>query len=1259
MHATRDALEIGLANEVLDGRFRLEETLGHGAAGAVHRARDLARERDVALKRLIEPERQARRRLLGEYLAMRRISHPHVARAFDWGIGGDYFTMELVRGVAFDRFVRDHGAEASLPVLRDLLDGLATIHAHGLVHLDVKPANLLVAGAQHPDARIIDFGLLRRLGSRIHGATGTPAYAAPEVLAGEGRIDGRADLFSLGVVLLEALTGERIAADGSAALLLERPAWIAARLAGLDGVPAELRRLLEALVAHAPDERPGSALDARALAEGEEPRGRWPLVKPKLVGRADALDELRRSIDAVHEGRAAAKPVIRIVGEPGIGKTRLLDRLEIRLRAQGTMTVRSGWTAASAAPFAPFRGLLGELERQLARAPGAEGTGLRAVGELIDEGRDPQRAVRAVADFVLDAVRALRPLRWVVLLEDAHWAGPIGSRLLEELAERLPLAGAALALVLTQRPDADPRPPRPGTVHIGLGPLHHSAVERMAAGMLTARRLQPEITRTLFQASAGNPLSITEMVRSLVLSGVLRTRQGTAYLERPLESVLSARSPASDGLAAALRERMKLLSRAAQKLVGQAAVLGPRIRYDVLSAVSGLEDEAVIDHLMEAFRLGVMERSPEAGGAGLRFTHERVRELTAESLSADQRRTHHRAAADVLLAIGDDELRADAGVHLLRAGDRAAARDHLVAGARDRSRAARLRESIDLYRMALECPAKRRDEGLVRLALGELLRQIGSPEKAERMLRRGLAQVLPRPASAALLERHDLDGVEGGDAKAAGAFLSALGSVSLHRGDLEQARRRYGSALELHTRAGEATEARAVRVNLGVALGSAGDIPAAIELLDEALSPGGEPTELQTVALINLGHFRNLAGQGRRALEAYREALAAARARSDEFMAATVLGNLGEVLHAMGRLTEALEHHQRALEMCERIGDSAGSLNAMNGCGEVLTEIGRDREALEMLERSVGAARRAGSLALLGRALNRLGEGLIRSGDYERADSELHAALVANRRVGEPGPIAWTLKTLGTAALSAGDLRQAETLLREAGEAARQVARPRIQAAVLHHLARIDALRGDLGAARVGLEEALRLFREIAHPAGEARALLALAQLDETEGKDPDERSAAAVEIARAVGGRALLAQARVARAACLARGGRLAAAEREARAAVDELSGRPAAQAIARVRLGSIAAERGRTNRAERELEAAAKSLGRLGRRLAEGIALLAWGSIEYGLGDDEAGDRLGARARAIFERIGAPLLAERARHLSRASPEVPWRVV
>ena len=205
--------------------YRIEELIGQGGMGVVYRAYDLRLKRIVALK-LIVPELALDERFHARFareteLAM-SLEHPNVVPVYDAGDvdGRFYLAMRLVEGADLGALLRTEGAldpARALVICSQVANALDAAHARGLVHRDVKPSNVLLDASEH--VYLADFGLTRRLheqgGSATEGrSVGTPAYLAPEQIEG-GSVDGRADVYSLGCLLYECLTGEAPFARGS------------------------------------------------------------------------------------------------------------------------------------------------------------------------------------------------------------------------------------------------------------------------------------------------------------------------------------------------------------------------------------------------------------------------------------------------------------------------------------------------------------------------------------------------------------------------------------------------------------------------------------------------------------------------------------------------------------------------------------------------------------------------------------------------------------------------------------------------------------------------------------------------------------------------------------------------------------------------------------------------------------------------------------------------------------------------------------
>ena len=298
------------------GRYRIEKELGRGAMGQVFLAYDPQIERRVAIKTiqvfsaLPQGERlSARDRFLREARSAGKLLHPGIVTIFDVGEsdGIPYLAMEFVEGTTLDAFCRDDTL-LPVPVVVGLVSGaaeaLAFAHRHGIVHRDIKPANLMRVG--ETSVKIMDFGLAKNPAtSMTHDGTllGTPNYMSPEQVRGDA-LDGRADLFSLAVVLHELLTGEKPFGGDSISSVLFRIVHEEPREPALhlDRVAPSLGAFLQRALAKNPDDRfeDGVAFAGALRAAGAARRGDAPTRTPPPGPRKD--------LDPPPRGRVAPTP---------------------------------------------------------------------------------------------------------------------------------------------------------------------------------------------------------------------------------------------------------------------------------------------------------------------------------------------------------------------------------------------------------------------------------------------------------------------------------------------------------------------------------------------------------------------------------------------------------------------------------------------------------------------------------------------------------------------------------------------------------------------------------------------------------------------------------------------------------------------------------------------------------------------------------------------------------------------------------------
>ncbi|HET6372770.1 MAG TPA: serine/threonine-protein kinase, partial [Candidatus Polarisedimenticolia bacterium] len=348
---------------LLAGRYRIVGLLGRGGMGEVFRADDLKLARPVALKFLPgELERDPYRlgRLLDEVRIALRVSHPNVCRVHDVGEidGAHFISMEYVDGENLDSLLRRIGRlpqDKAIQAARQLCAGLAAAHDQGILHRDLKPANVMLDG--RGQVKVTDFGLAG-LAGEVRGddvGAGTPAYMAPEQLAGT-EVTTRSDLYALGLLLYEIFTGKPAFDAATRARAASGRQTPPARLSShVHGIDPAVERVIMRCLEPDPADRPASAQAVAAALPGGDPlaaalaAGETP--SPRLVAEAGPSGRLKPSLAvACLAGGIAAmgivialSPRILLVGRVPLGKPpeALAEKARDAIRA-------AGWSAPPA-----------------------------------------------------------------------------------------------------------------------------------------------------------------------------------------------------------------------------------------------------------------------------------------------------------------------------------------------------------------------------------------------------------------------------------------------------------------------------------------------------------------------------------------------------------------------------------------------------------------------------------------------------------------------------------------------------------------------------------------------------------------------------------------------------------------------------------------------------------------------------------------------------------------------------------------------
>lgn len=760
------------------GRYDVTGLIRAGGMGTVYDAVDRDHGTRVALKTLTELDAENLLRFKTEFRAVADVSHPNLVPLYELSCeqGVWFFTMERIDGVEFIEHLRGktagdaptkedettehattrrrnasyvhHPAREptpsmpdSLPRLRgafaELVRGVRALHDAGLLHLDLKPSNVLVDRSGR--VVILDFGLVRAMHdapSRVAPLdgenltiSGTPAWMAPEQFAGEG-IGAPADWYAVGLMLYRALTGVPAFPVASVAVTwfakVHLPPTPPNEL--LPDVPADLSALALDLLHPDPAQRPDGEAVARILSGDPGGRVSERPARSRLVGRRRERAALEAAVDLARLGNAA---LIHLTGPSGAGKSALLQNLRMEARAHGDVLVLRGRCyERESVPYKAFDGMLDELAARLSilRDEDVE----RDLPEWIAElcrvfpvlGSVPAIAARfpgamaavdalSVIELRRRALAAARELftrlaaRRLVILEidDLQWADDDStSLLLELLAEPAPkglliaasfradeaVLSAALAPYFAAVANVRSRKDVTLTA-LDIGPLDRADSERLASVTLAASAVSPaRLASAIADEAGGVPFFVEELAYFAV-------QQHEAGRE------ISTSGITLDGL---LAQRVAALPPGERSLVEVLAIANSPIPLSIAFSVAGIETGVL--RALWSLRGGHFVRATGAGPEDrVELHHDRMRESVAKAMTKERTDQFRLALGRALAQRGTDSpWLFDAVRHLIGVADQLApaervpvARLCLAAGLRAR-RAAAFPLAFECYRAA-------------------------------------------------------------------------------------------------------------------------------------------------------------------------------------------------------------------------------------------------------------------------------------------------------------------------------------------------------------------------------------------------------------------------------------------------------------------------------------------------------------------------------------------------------------------------------
>jgi serine/threonine protein kinase/tetratricopeptide (TPR) repeat protein len=1031
--------------------YRLANKIGSGGMGEVYQAEDTKLGRTVAIKVLPAAANEnltAKRRFLKEAQSASALNHPNIVtiHAIEEAEGLDFIVMEYIEGQTLKAMIERDGA---LPLAKlcdigiQVADALEAAHEIGLVHRDVKSANILVT--PRGLAKVLDFGLakiVRTVADAVNNEAptlvnltdegtvlGTAAYMSPEQTRGEV-LDSRSDIFSLGCVLYEAATRSLPFTGPSMLAVMHAIATTdpAAPSRIRPELPREFDMIIERALAKDKDRRYQSVAEmAEALRSLRATlTGQWsgaPIVYDKdlidsrssaFVGREPELQKLEGLLRQAIDGSGR---VVFITGEPGIGKTSLSDEFLRRARAKYSgllisrgRCVEQYGTGEAYLPFldaigalldGPARERLGAVMRtyaptwcaQLPAAFASTGAFERLQQETI--GATKERMMREMGD-ALGMFATTSPI--VLLLEDLHWADPSSVDLLRHLCQRI--GSQRLLIAGTFRPEDIERSNHPLKGYkaemqahrlceeVALASLGREHIAEYMNATFAPNDFPPELASMIHDKTEGHPLFATNLLQYLSERGDIGRSNAHWSLVRPL-SELDLEAPES--VRSMISKKIDALEDEERRTLQYASVEGAEFLSTVAASLLGVDEvdlEERLAHLQKTHRLIETRGEEDLPDGSLatryRFAHALYQNFLYGDLVAKRRVLLHRQAGEQLIrhyGKRAPQIATQLALHFERGRDFARAIDYLIHAGDNASKLYGNAEAAEHYTHALSLVEKLPEE-----AQAETLVTLYQKRGAVNMALSRFAQSVDDYTS--MLNVQEKLGSPEKQAEALNSL--ALSLFFSHR--LDEMATRADEALAAAKRAGS----KALRVQTMALMGLKhlcfGELETAKPTLDDLVQTARAIDHKPTLAagLIWRGCLYFFQTEYERAIEYEMEGRRLASELRDGFLLLTSLFFLGLSLGNLGRISEALATLEEAIRMAGRNGDLFWFPRMPNCIGWIHREIQDFEGALKFDQQGLEVGQQHQVLEAQANSLINLGIDYTHAGQPEETVSVFH-----------------------------------------------------------------------------------------------------------------------------------------------------------------------------------------------------------------------------------------------------------------------------
>jgi serine/threonine protein kinase/tetratricopeptide (TPR) repeat protein len=1067
-----------MAGVAIGNRYRVLSQLGSGGMGIVYQAFDRLTRQTVALKSMISPLNDdatpvnprataIRVALTNEFQILASLQHPHVIHVLDYGFDAQhnpFFTMNFLEGARSITQAGEGQTQAvKIRFITEMLQALAYLHQHDIIHHDLKPDNALVTA--EGEVKVLDFGLavLRNQRKPQNEVSGTLPYIAPETFLG-APVDAIADLYTVGIIAYEILAEVYPFELDDPGILIEDILHTAPDM-DLLNVENRLRNVIARLLEKSPTDRYANAYETlRALSEAtatpiqiETPAIRESFLQAaRFVGREQELSLLTTALKDILEGKGSTWL---ISGESGVGKSRLLQELRVHALVEGVLVLQGQEVEGIGFPYhlwrEPLRHLI--LERELSDIDASVLQQIIPdIGDLLNRMITPapeldgQQGQQRLVDTIISLfIKQNQPI--LLILEDLEWAEDS----LDVLKQLMPVIPTLPLLVVgSYRHEEHPSLPDElvGSKVIRLEKFSEKGIAELSTSMLGDISKRPEVLELLKHETEGNAFFLVEVVRAL--SEIAGSLSAISSMEMPKQVL-------ANGVQQVVQNRLKHLPDDARPILNLAAIVGREIDLDLLRAIDSTTNfEQWLTVCSNAAILDVQDQH-------WRFAHDRFRESILNSLTEDKSKLLHQEVAVVLervYAASLEEYSSKIADHYEAAGKLDVALPWCVRAAKYADAAYAPTVAIVYYRKALMMWKYGGEQGTAGVQLvyiyehlGELLNWVARYEEAIQVFKEML---------------HIGEASQDKDVQA--AAWHGIARAQTYQGSMRDALESASHA-ETLAREGNSSGHAAQTMWKGWIQFRLGNLQAAQELAEQVLQLSkDEVTSLLGNTHNLLGVIQISSGEYAKAALSFEKALEIFQTLSDQLRAMTIVNNLGWLAEVRGDYELAASRYQEALTLARRYGHRNAEIVYLSNYGGVRVMRG-DYVAAEANLRQVIKMAGEKELGILSETYNYLAQACLHQGNISDALSAAQHALHLGYRVNSQDYIAAAWRVLGLVA--AESLIQINITINESS----------------------PALRYD---AKACLSESLRVGKEGSVKSEEAKTLRAWAQHEFNQGNE-------------------------------------------------------------------------------------------------------------------------------------------------------------